>query len=331
MGRTLLIAASSTAGVVYGIDLNEAGAIRWRTPAPALTAASSAWRKLVVLPRDSPGGNPVVAMFGSSAEVSFPTLMTCGDRVLNRLPPQSSTFELDTATGELLAVRGMVRLPSRVVDRRLTPLFRTTFPATPLWYSKATASWLARALFTIACVAAFSQPTPDPSSCVLTPVVGSMRMCGRSPCQLASIFKQWSIRILVRPIPPCGKRLKADHPQGAIASLGRILGNRTTLTKYLNPHLTAVVTLHPSTSSASILLVDSSSGAITQTIHVSRVTSDSELRAVLRGNWLVYTLREPGDSAQATQVVSVELYSDVQQPFRSVQLSFAAFCLFDGS
>ena len=147
------------------------------------------------------------------------------------------------------------------------------------------------------------------------------------PCQKANSFLRRSTRTSVRSLPLFVTSLEADHLQGSVASLGRVLGNRTALTKYLNPHLIAVATLRPSSDSASILLIDSSSGAIVHTVPISHVTSDSNLRVFLRGNWLIYTLREAGDFAQATRVVSVELYNDVQHPFRSGCLAFATVAI----
>jgi hypothetical protein len=96
---------------------------------------------------------------------------------------------------------------------------------------------------------------------------------------------------------------------GSIASPGRVLGNRSTLLKYLNPNLVAVATLHPTTSSASVYILDSASGAVVHKInHVGDVDVEKKVRLVFRDNWLLYTYQVAGDLAQTSRIVSVEIF-----------------------
>jgi hypothetical protein len=93
------------------------------------------------------------------------------------------------------------------------------------------------------------------------------------------------------------------HP-GPIASLGRVLGNRETLYKYLNPHLTAIA------SSSGIYLIDAVSGSLVWSAsHAGEVAAGGCVMATVTENWLVYAFRDADLPGAVTRVVSVELYS----------------------
>nr|CRX79178.1 hypothetical protein [Leucosporidium scottii] len=96
---------------------------------------------------------------------------------------------------------------------------------------------------------------------------------------------------------------------GVVASTGRILGDRSTLLKYLNPNMIAVVTVSPATTSSSVLLIDTKSGALLQRIGpISDVDEESHLSLALQDNWIVLTYRVAGEAARVSKVLSVELY-----------------------
>ncbi|RUS14506.1 hypothetical protein BC937DRAFT_93709 [Endogone sp. FLAS-F59071] len=100
-----------------------------------------------------------------------------------------------------------------------------------------------------------------------------------------------------------------------IASLGRVLGNRNVLYKYLNPHLLAVATYAQDRATLGIYLIDLVKGSIlyhakhefvgdprgVHPVHVAQVE-----------NWVVYTFWSEGDgaknSARGQQVVTLELF-----------------------
>lgn len=121
-------------------------------------------------------------------------------------------------------------------------------------------------------------------------------------------------------------------PRGAaVASLGKVLVDRTTLYKYLNSHIVGVVTksqsasqggssvIAPGPQAHSIYLVDGVTGAVLyhSTVHASAGT---KVLATIAENWLVYTYvaaptlaegeaNTGGDEgARGQHIVSVELY-----------------------
>ncbi|KAG8768084.1 hypothetical protein FRC12_005774, partial [Ceratobasidium sp. 428] len=109
-----------------------------------------------------------------------------------------------------------------------------------------------------------------------------------SPDAIAS-----SISIIHRPVSP-------------IASYGRVLGDRTTLYKYLSPH--AAVVLAPD---CAVRVVDLVSGTIVfDSGALGGEGSACEVpKVVFAENWLVYAYESSGNSTdKGTQVVSVELY-----------------------
>lgn len=95
--------------------------------------------------------------------------------------------------------------------------------------------------------------------------------------------------------------------KGPIASAGKVLGDRSTLYKYLNPHLTAVTT---ATSQAPIIcgvhLVDTVKGTLVYHATVPPSVGKCDVKVTLTENWLVYSYYD--DAHKGQMVVSVELY-----------------------
>ncbi|KAH9929331.1 uncharacterized protein B0H18DRAFT_996604 [Fomitopsis serialis] len=120
------------------------------------------------------------------------------------------------------------------------------------------------------------------------------------------------------------------HPaHEPVASLGKVLGNRTTLYKYLNPNLMAVVTGSPTAvaSKCSLYLVDGAKGTILYHVALPVTEGACDVKVSLTENWLVYQYYD-GDasgvqSTKSHRVVSVELYegSGIDQKTRSSDLS----------
>ncbi|TBU24929.1 hypothetical protein BD311DRAFT_780673 [Dichomitus squalens] len=107
------------------------------------------------------------------------------------------------------------------------------------------------------------------------------------------------------------------RPTDPVASLGKVLGNRTTLYKYLNPNLVGVVTGPPSTAPLSekatcgVYLLDGAKGTIIYHSILPSVGGRCEVKATLVENWLVYHYYDPEvvvNQAKGYRVVSVELY-----------------------
>jgi hypothetical protein len=69
-----------------------------------------------------------------------------------------------------------------------------------------------------------------------------------------------------RVVPPAS-------PRALVASIGKVLSNRTTLYKYLNPHLSIVLTASPEGKRCGIYLVDGVKGAFVYWVTVPSAAS----------------------------------------------------------
>lgn len=106
-------------------------------------------------------------------------------------------------------------------------------------------------------------------------------------------------------------------PPQTPASHGKVLGDRSTLYKYANPHVLAVVTTSqeedPEDVKCTVHLVDSAKGTIlySSALHSSR-KGVCDLKVTFVENWLVYHYWDDGtgavNSAPGWRVASVELY-----------------------
>ncbi|OCH86588.1 DUF1620-domain-containing protein [Obba rivulosa] len=137
-------------------------------------------------------------------------------------------------------------------------------------------------------------------------------------------FPTWTLTF------PPGEDILAlvPRPREPVASLGKVLGNRTTLYKYLNPHLVAVVTgAAPPAAACAVYLVDSAKGTILYHVTIPPVDGACDVKATLTENWLVYHYWDAGlagtEDAKSYRVVSVELYegSGVDDKIRSSDLT----------
>nr|VWO96186.1 Non-canonical non-ribosomal peptide synthetase FUB8 (EC (Fusaric acid biosynthesis protein 8) [Ganoderma boninense] len=118
---------------------------------------------------------------------------------------------------------------------------------------------------------------------------------------------------------PAGQDVLAlfARPGDPVASLGKVLGNRTTLYKYLNPNVVGVLTGPPAAAPLSdkatcgVYLVDGAKGTILYEAAVPSVRGRCDVKAVLVENWLVYHYYDDDvgvNQAKGYRVVSVELY-----------------------
>jgi hypothetical protein len=114
---------------------------------------------------------------------------------------------------------------------------------------------------------------------------------------------------------------------GPVASLGKVLGNRTTLYKYLNPHLFAVTTVSPTT--CGVYVLDATKGNIVyhESIAASQGKRRCDLHATFVENWLVYVYWDEEyqwvGQTKGHRLVTVELYegSTPDEKTRSPELS----------
>lgn len=125
-----------------------------------------------------------------------------------------------------------------------------------------------------------------------------------------SVYQTWSLSV------PNGELISSiiRPTLGPIASLGKVLGDRTTLYKYLNPHLFAVTTVSKPSPNAvcSVYLVDGSKGSVIYHASVASTTGPCSIEAVLTENWLVYGYYDDdfagNHQTKGYRIVSVEVY-----------------------
>lgn len=96
---------------------------------------------------------------------------------------------------------------------------------------------------------------------------------------------------------------------GAIASFGRVTGDKSTLYKYLNPHLLVVASITPSLSQGRIMVVDTISGRTVYDAVVPDLVIQKGLIADMVENWLVYRWLD----RTGWKLASVDLYEDRTQ------------------
>ena len=97
-------------------------------------------------------------------------------------------------------------------------------------------------------------------------------------------------------------------PNDPVASIGKVLGDRSVLYKYVSPNM-ALLTASSSDSIA-VYLVDAVTGAILHTSSHAGVVPSASVPAAMSENWLAYvvTSQDPETSALSTQLLISELY-----------------------
>lgn len=127
---------------------------------------------------------------------------------------------------------------------------------------------------------------------------------------------------------PHGETVQSLIPaaRGPVASIGKVLGNRTTLYKYLNPRtfvvLTNAVTSEP--PSCGLYVVDSAKGTIAHQVSLPVIAGKCDVKATLTENWLIYHYYDDDvGQAKGYRMVTVELYegSQADEKTRSSELS----------
>ncbi|KAF2124297.1 DUF1620-domain-containing protein [Dothidotthia symphoricarpi CBS 119687] len=114
--------------------------------------------------------------------------------------------------------------------------------------------------------------------------------------------------------PPNGERIVdyATRPlKDPVASIGKVLGDRRVLYKYLNPNLVLVTAVLDSARTASFYLLDSASGQLLHTISHNDVDTSRPIPSTISENWFSYsftTNSASGLSARGYQLVISDLY-----------------------
>lgn len=97
-----------------------------------------------------------------------------------------------------------------------------------------------------------------------------------------------------------------DATTDAVASLGKVRGDRSVLYKYLNPHARLVVTHDAQQRAAQVYLVDVVSGDVVYRLRVPDVASDA-MHATLAENWITVQYTST-DARTPERIVSIELF-----------------------
>ncbi|PPQ95955.1 hypothetical protein CVT26_016121 [Gymnopilus dilepis] len=135
----------------------------------------------------------------------------------------------------------------------------------------------------------------------------------------------WSLAL------PPGEEVQMLLPRvrGPVASIGKVLGNRTTLYKYLNPRLFTVLTAAPARSMCGIYVLDSMKGTVVYHAEVKANLRGCNVKTSFVENWLVYHYFEgevaggTAGGAKGYRMVSVEFYEGqkVDEKTKSSEIS----------
>ncbi|OQU97318.1 PQQ-like domain-containing protein [Cladophialophora immunda] len=120
-----------------------------------------------------------------------------------------------------------------------------------------------------------------------------------------NVEKTWTLK------PQDGMKIvravaRAEHDP--VASIGRVLGDRSVLYKYISPNIALLLATSQS-GALTVYLIDAITGATLHTATHSGVLK-SDIPAVISENWYAYTFttRDPLTSGLSTQLVVSELY-----------------------
>jgi hypothetical protein len=112
-------------------------------------------------------------------------------------------------------------------------------------------------------------------------------------------------------LPETEIALTLSQPQSneKVASLGRALGNRNVLYKYLNPHMFAIITKDITNNSMKVRIMDAVKGSILyENIHDDVDTDTNDVHVIQSENWFVYHFWSNGNQPKGYQAVVLELF-----------------------
>jgi len=132
----------------------------------------------------------------------------------------------------------------------------------------------------------------------------------------------WSL-----PFAPESKLIPATP--GPIASLGKVLGNRTTLYKYLNPRLSILVSPYP--QGCELRVLDGAKGSVVYDATLPTSTECADVQGTLEGHRLVYGYYDDEylGTAQTKgyRIVVVEMYEGAGVDDKRKRLAFLSLSL----
>lgn len=120
------------------------------------------------------------------------------------------------------------------------------------------------------------------------------------------------------------------------ASIGKVMGDRSVMYKYLNPHMILLTTQRiDGSGAASVYLLDSVSGAVLYSASHTSVDKSKKIVALLCENWFVYSFYANEDltsdmpTTKGYQLVVTELYESPLKNDRGPLRSMEDFSSFD--
>ena len=118
-------------------------------------------------------------------------------------------------------------------------------------------------------------------------------------------------------VPASGEEILSlnNRPaQDSVASIGKALGDRNVMYKYLNPNLLLITTIDKAASKVALYLLDSTSGEVIYTARHAGVDTARPVVSMITENWLAYTFHltpstgSPTDALKGYQLVISELF-----------------------
>ncbi|CAO3659685.1 unnamed protein product [Rhizopus stolonifer] len=127
-------------------------------------------------------------------------------------------------------------------------------------------------------------------------------------------------------LPKGEEILTSSKPQSheKVALLGRALGNRNVLYKYLNPHMVSLVTKQG--SSLKVRIIDSVKGSILyETVHENVDTETNKVHIIQSENWFVYHFWSNDSKAKGYQAAVLELFEGKHENERIESTHFSSY------
>ncbi|KAI9879257.1 MAG: hypothetical protein M1830_009117 [Pleopsidium flavum] len=115
----------------------------------------------------------------------------------------------------------------------------------------------------------------------------------------SGVLQGWSLsqdskpRVAWEFVPAAGERILSavGRPRhDPVASLGKVLGDRSVMYKYLNPNLLLITAVSDSSATATFYLVDSISGEILYSTSHTGVDTTRSITSTISENWFTYSL-----------------------------------------
>ncbi|KAI7878778.1 DUF1620-domain-containing protein [Lichtheimia hyalospora FSU 10163] len=116
------------------------------------------------------------------------------------------------------------------------------------------------------------------------------------------------------------------QPYEKVALLGRVLGNRNVMYKYLNPHMFAVLSTNPDQETLAVRLVDGVKGTILyETLHRKVDAVNHAVQVVQAEHWVIYHFWSTDAKTRGYQAVVLELYEGEWENERVIGTNFSSY------